>query len=102
MRRGVVTVIVLTALAAAVMPALAADEVTITASDFQFTPAQPTIHAGDTVRFANSEGLHNFAFADGASYPAVAERAGRRVEQPLADVHAGGRLRVRLRSSTLI
>jgi hypothetical protein len=39
MRRGVVTVIVLTALAAAVMPALAADETTITASDFQFTPS---------------------------------------------------------------
>ena len=29
----------------------------------------------------------------------VAERAGRRVEQPLADVHAGRRLRVRLRSA---
>jgi plastocyanin len=70
MRRGVVTVIVLTALAAAVMPALAADETTITASDFQFTPAQVTIRAGDTVRFANSGGTHNFAFADGASYPA--------------------------------
>ena len=70
MRRGVVTVIVLTALAAAVMPALAADETTITASDFQFTPSQVTIRAGDTVRFANSGGTHNFAFADGASYPA--------------------------------
>jgi plastocyanin len=70
MRRGVVTVIVLTALAAAVMPALAADETTITASDFQFTPAQVTIRAGDMVRFANSGGSHNFAFADGASYPA--------------------------------
>jgi plastocyanin len=69
MRRGVVTVIVLTALAAAVMPALAADETTITASDFRFTPAQVTIRAGDTVRFANSGGTHNFAFADGASYP---------------------------------
>ena len=69
MRRGVVTVIVLTALAAAVMPALAADETTITASDFRFTPSQVTIRAGDTVRFANSGGTHNFAFADGASYP---------------------------------
>jgi plastocyanin len=69
MRRGAGTVIVLTALAAAVMPALAADEVTITASSNQFTPAQVTIHAGDTVRFANAEGSHNFAFADGPSYP---------------------------------
>jgi plastocyanin len=69
MRKGVVTVIVLMALAAAVMPALAADETTITASDFQFAPAQVTIRAGDTVRFANSGGTHNFAFADGASYP---------------------------------
>jgi plastocyanin len=69
MRRGVVTVIVLTALAAAVMPALAADETTIAASDFRFTPSQVTIRAGDTVRFANSGGNHNFAFADGESYP---------------------------------
>jgi plastocyanin len=69
MRRGAVAVLVLTALAAAVMPALAADEVTITASDFQFTPAEVTIRAGDTVRFANSGGTHNFAFDDGASYP---------------------------------
>jgi len=67
MRRGVVTVIVLTALAAAVMPALAADETTITASDFRFTPSQVTIRAGDTVRFANSGGTHNFAVAHGAS-----------------------------------
>jgi hypothetical protein len=28
-----------------------------------------TIRVGDTVRFANSGGTHNFAFADGASYP---------------------------------
>src|SRR5687767_10548571 len=69
MRTGVVTVIVLTALPAAVVPALAADETTITASDFRFTPAQVTSRAGDTVRFANSGGTHNFAFADGASYP---------------------------------
>ncbi len=77
MRRGVVTVIVLTALAAAVMPALAADETTITASDFRFTPAQPPpISVGDTVRFANSGGTHNFAFADGASYPSAPSEPG--------------------------
>jgi plastocyanin len=69
MRRGVVAVVVPAALAAAVMPAPAADEVTITASEFRFTPAEVTIRAGDTVRFANSGGTHNFAFGDGASYP---------------------------------
>ena len=70
MRRGVVAAAVIAALAAAVMPALAADEATITASGIQFDPPDLTIRAGDTVRFVNSGGTHNFAFDDGMSYPA--------------------------------
>lgn len=64
-----VTVAVTIGLALAVMPALAADTVTVTASNFNFSPAAVTIRVGDTVRFANSGGFHNFVFDDGPEYP---------------------------------
>jgi plastocyanin len=70
MRRGAVTVIVLTALAAAVMPALAADDATITARDNFFDPNPVTIRAGETVTFANGGSAgHNFNFGNGEAYP---------------------------------
>ena len=53
------------------MPAVAADDVTVTASGIDFDPSDVTIAVGDTVRFANSSGTHNFAFADEMSYPAT-------------------------------
>jgi plastocyanin len=56
------------ALVVAVAPALAADH-TITASNFQYTNGTTSIATGDRVIFANSEGLHNFAFDDGQQYP---------------------------------
>jgi plastocyanin len=59
------------ALAVAVAPALAAEDRTITASDYRYTPDAVTIAPGDRVVFANSGGTHNFSFADGAEYPAI-------------------------------
>jgi plastocyanin len=58
------------------MPALAADDATVTASDFAFTPREVRVSVGNTVTFANSEGLHNFSFADGQEYPADPEPPG--------------------------
>jgi len=67
-RGGVIFAVALTAVVA-VMPALAADDVTITASDYRFDPRTPTIEVGDTVTFENAGGFHNFAFDDGQAYP---------------------------------
>ncbi len=68
MWRGPVTLAVITVVALAVMPALAAEGPTITASDTVFTPSELTIAPGETVTFANAGGSHNFVFQDG-SYP---------------------------------
>jgi plastocyanin len=57
-------------LIAAVAPALAAEDHTVTASDYTFAPRDITIAAGDRVVFANSGGIHNFAFDDGQAFPA--------------------------------
>jgi len=56
---------------AAVAPAIAAEDHTVTAANFYFTPAEITIAPGDRVVFANSGGLHNFAFDDGQKFPSV-------------------------------
>jgi plastocyanin len=58
------------ALVAAVAPALAATDHTVTASNYTFTMADITIAPGDRVVFANSGGMHNFAFDDGPQFPA--------------------------------
>lgn len=55
--------------ALAVMPALAAQAPTITASDTVFTPGEVTIAPGGSVALANSGGFHNFQFADGTKLP---------------------------------
>jgi plastocyanin len=68
--RGPVTLAVITGLALAVMPALAAQAPTITASDTVFTPSELTVAPGQAVKLANSGGTHNFRFADG-NYPAI-------------------------------
>jgi plastocyanin len=57
------------ALVAAVTPAFAAQDHTITASNFQYTNGTITIATGDRVIFANSGGTHNFAFDPGPDYP---------------------------------
>ena len=78
MWRGLVTLVVICGVAVAVVPALAAQAPTITASGNEFTPSQLTITAGETVAFTNMEGTHNVAFLDGSwSYPAVPTTAGR-------------------------
>jgi plastocyanin len=70
MRRRVLALVVIAALAAAVVPALAADDATITARNFYFDPDGVTIHAGDTVTFAIDASVgHNFDFGDGEVYP---------------------------------
>jgi len=69
-----VTAAVIMGLSVAVVPALAADDTTITASDFEFTPAEVTIRVGDTVTFAiaeDSASFHNFDFGAGEAYPDV-------------------------------
>ena len=68
MWRGPVTFVVITGVALGVMPALAAQGPTITASDFAFTPNDLTIAPGQALKLANSGGTHNFKFADG-NYP---------------------------------
>ena len=40
--------------------------VTVTLSNFQFTPNDIVIHVGDTVHFVNSSGVHNIVADDGA------------------------------------
>ena len=57
--------------ALAVVPALAAQAPTITASDTVFTPGEVTIAPGGSVTLANSGGFHNFRFADGTELPSV-------------------------------
>jgi plastocyanin len=58
-------------LVAAVAPALAAQDHTITAlGSNQFDRPTLTIAAGDRVIFENADGEHNFAFDDGQRYPA--------------------------------
>jgi plastocyanin len=42
------------------------DTVNVSASDFQFTPAQITINVGDTVQWANEGGLHSVVADDGS------------------------------------
>jgi plastocyanin len=64
------------ALLAAVAPAPAAQDHTITASSNQFTQASITIATGDRVLFANSDGSHNFVFEDGPRFPDVPTPAG--------------------------
>jgi plastocyanin len=66
--RGPVTLAVITGVALAVMPALAAQGPTITASDTVFTPAELTVAPGEAVKLANAGGTHNFRFPDG-DYP---------------------------------
>jgi plastocyanin len=56
---------VIAAVALAVMPALAAQAPTITASDTVFTPAELTVAPGEAVKLANADGTHNFRFQDG-------------------------------------
>lgn len=43
-----------------------ATNVTVTLSNFQFTPNDIVIHTGDTVHFVNSSGVHNIVADDGA------------------------------------
>jgi plastocyanin len=57
-------------LIAAVAPALAAEDHTVTASNYVFAPRDITIAPGDRVVFANGGGIHNFAFDDGQAFPA--------------------------------
>ena len=54
------------ATAAVALPAVAADDATVTAQDFSFNPPTVTIDPGDTVTFGNAGGTHNFEFADQA------------------------------------
>jgi plastocyanin len=72
MMRGVVTAAVIMALALAVVPALATDNVTLEAYEYGFRPNPVTIRVGDTVTFtidADAAVPHNFAFTDGPDYP---------------------------------
>jgi plastocyanin len=50
----------------AALPALAAQEKTITAYDLEFRPTSVEIVAGESVTLDNAQGTHNFAFADQA------------------------------------
>jgi plastocyanin len=61
-----VIALTLAVVAAAVVPALAAAPMTITASNVKFTPATVTIDVGDTVTFTNAGGTHNVVFDDGS------------------------------------
>ena len=70
MWRWPVTLVVISVAALAVMPAVAAQGPTITASNEVFTPDRVTIAPGETVKFANAEGSHNFVFPDRA-YPEI-------------------------------
>jgi plastocyanin len=49
--------------------ALAANQ-TVAASDYQFTPKDVTVNAGETVTWTNSGGFHNVHFDDGFDQPA--------------------------------
>jgi plastocyanin len=73
MRRWTITFVALAGLGCWALPALAADDAThgptITASNYSYEPATLTIAPGQTVTFANVEGPHNFAFADGPQLP---------------------------------
>jgi plastocyanin len=66
----VITLVVVTGLVAAVLPAGAAQGPTITASNYAYAPSALTIAAGETVTFANAGGSHNFRFDDGPQLPA--------------------------------
>jgi plastocyanin len=74
------------ALVAAVAPALAATDHTVTASDYQFSQPTITIAPGDRVVFANGGGMHNFAFDDGQQYPADPTDSGDAVWSTLSRV----------------
>jgi plastocyanin len=65
-------------LVAAVAPALAAQDYTITARQGpnRFDPPTLPINAGDRVIFANEGGTHNFVFEDGLRYPDEATAPG--------------------------
>jgi plastocyanin len=69
MRSGAITFVVIAGLACWALPALAADDTTITARDYAFEPPAVTIAVGDTVTFTNSGGFHNYAFDDGPQLP---------------------------------
>jgi plastocyanin len=73
MRSGAITFIVVAGLVCWALPALAADGAaqgpTITASNYAYEPTTLTIAPGQTVTFANVQGPHNFAFADGPQLP---------------------------------
>jgi plastocyanin len=69
MGRTGITLVVIVGLGAAVVPALAAQGPRITASSNRYDPTTATIAVGETVTFANSGGVHNFAFDDGQAYP---------------------------------
>jgi plastocyanin len=75
------------ALLAAVAPALAAQDHTITASSNKYTDASITIATGDRVLFANAGGSHNFVFEDGPRYPEDPTPAGNAIwSTPLSRV----------------
>ena len=72
MSRAAVAIVVTLALAGAVVPALAADDETLQAREYEFQPPEVTIQVGDTVTFTinpNATNFHNFHFADGPAYP---------------------------------
>jgi plastocyanin len=55
---------------AAALPALAANDATVTARDFAFEPATVQIAPGETVTLDNAQGTHSYVFAD-ESLPAM-------------------------------
>jgi plastocyanin len=71
--RAVVAIAVALALGA-----LAADDKTLQARDYEFDQPDVTIDVGDTVTFTIASGStpHSFAFADGTSYPPAPEPPG--------------------------
>lgn len=71
MSRAAVAIGVTLALAATVVPALAANDETLEARNYEFDRPDVTIAVGDTVTFTIAPGSvpHSFAFDDGASYP---------------------------------
>jgi plastocyanin len=65
----------LVSLAVLALPSRAANQ-TVTASDFQFTPAIVTVTQGETVTWNNTGGFHNVRFDDGSyTQPSPAQNA---------------------------